>query len=160
QLREACLEASRDLRLRRTAAYSHPVKLFTDVCTATFWPVEADRTLSVRFAVHFDAAVRVDGHLHLRGTTDPLPAVFDGGSAAESEALAHAFALTGFAALTVLPEFAEPPSRTARRQSRGSPRRPAANRVLPRQNRRRPPPGASLVPTGRTASAHWVVGHI
>jgi hypothetical protein len=72
-----------------------------------------------------------------------------------------AAALLGFAALTVLPEFVETRRRTSRPRtgisttvSSGRP----TPRAVPRVRRRYV--GQALVPTGWTATAHWVVGHI
>jgi hypothetical protein len=154
-----CLEASEDIRLRRTAAFSNPVTLVAPSFQLTFQPITAHGPLlSVRF--HYESsALSVDGTLRLSERRDPLPVVLHGAVDSEQAGRIWAAVLLGFATLTVLPEFAS---------ARNAPRaysRPIRSGTSEPHDRRVPRGryrgfGHALVATGWTATAHWVVGHV
>ncbi len=160
ELIDVCLEASEDIRLNRTAAFSNPVTLITPGFELTFQPVEAQgASLLVRFTYNRRGRT-IEGHLRLSGRKDPLPVVIHGIAPEGDNGRIWAAVLLGFAALTVLPEFVETRragTRPAARIYTGGSR--ARNVRSVTQSRRRYI-GQALTPTGWTATAHWVVGHI
>lgn len=131
RLINACLEASRRIRLERHLAYEGPVVLECDLGELMLLPITGTgRLLLVPFRLSMEAKT-VQGELIL-GDRDPLPIRIDNGVAKKDAITAWTCALLGFADATCI-EF-DPAEPTARRRPKG-PRR--HSRSLP--PRHRPP---------------------
>jgi hypothetical protein len=158
ELRTACLNASRDIRLRRSLAYPNAATLSAGRLLITFFPVEEARSGHIVRFEHTRGAEKASGYLKLGGNDEPLPLYLP--RANHNDSYVHAAVLLGFAALTVLPqqEVVVRPSRGVGGRGRRHPtwRQP---RAKPEPTRRRYL-NPSLTPTGRASSAHWVAGHI
>ena len=135
---DACLDASRRIRLERQVAYERPVVLECDFGELTLLPIAGPET---RLLMPFRLNKRTDtleGELVL-GDRDPLPLLIGEAVADEDAIMAWTYALLGFAAATCI-EF-EPIEPTARRESARPRRRPSASvsqhrpsmRALPRR---------------------------
>ena len=160
---ERCLVASEAIRVRRNAAYSHPASLTSRRSRVTFYPVaeQAAAASSFPFRWHPPGAEDVRGYLRLKSTTDPLPILVIAPTRLEREGELWAAVLLGYEALSVLPDDMTPPPRqTPTYRGRPSvPRNVSRLPSLPRNpSRRRLSP--FLAPSGKTARAHWVTGHI
>jgi hypothetical protein len=160
-LLELCLSASEDIRFHRTAAFSNPVTLITPSFELTFRPIDSHE-IGLRACFSYKTATEaIEGELRLSDSRKPLPIIVHGAVGIDTVTIVWAAVLLGFAALTVLPEFVDrPPANRPHRQARRStPRIPTATpRTAPRVRTRYH--SATLVPTGWTATAHWVVGHV
>ena len=99
---DACTEASKGIRLNRTAAFSNPVELFFRGGSIRFEPITDQPRLSVPFLLTLDDDPSVRGRLALRGG-DPLAVSFSGFVEPSLASRGHALVLLGFATLTVLP---------------------------------------------------------
>jgi hypothetical protein len=138
ELIDACLDASRRIRLERQVAYERPVILECDFGELTLLPIAGTETrLLIPFRLN-KGTETLKGELVL-GDRDPLPLLIGEGVADEDAVTAWTCALLGFADATCI-EF-EPVERTARRGSvrpQGCPssavsqRRPST-RTLPRK---------------------------
>jgi hypothetical protein len=162
-VREECLRASEDIRLRRTAAFNHPVMLIADRFRITFQPIESvGAQLVVPFRYEHEET-SLSATLRISGNSDPLALTVRGEVAKAEIPRAWAAALLGFAQLTVLPEFVQ--------VRRGRPREHSMIRT--HRTRRTEPPQrrfeqvrtryvgrGGLIPVGWTATAQWVVGHV
>jgi hypothetical protein len=102
ELLAACLEASADIRLRRSIAYSQTVVLSLADAELRVRPIARSRSGALTVPFEFRAAGRdsVGGAIVLGGSRDPLP--FRVAADAPAHLLAHAWAtaLLGFAAAT------------------------------------------------------------
>lgn len=166
-LREACLQASEDIRLHRTAAFGTSVNVAIGSVKLTFDPVEtvpAGHIVRFRFE---DEHGETRGHLRLFGA-DPLPMAVESRNLFDAARI-YACVVLAFAALTVRPEFVnETPGRAARGTRRHGAVSPPADRVRLVQrsasvwSRRtqRVVGGGVFEPLGATRTAHWVVGHV
>jgi hypothetical protein len=161
ELIDACLHASRRIRLERQVAYDRPVVLKSDIGELTLLPIAGTGTpLRVPFRLS-KATETVEGELIL-DDCDPLPLVIGEGVAEEDAISAWTCALLGFADVTCI-EFESAKPRAPRESAR--PRRPSpwvshprsSTRTLPRS---RPWP-RHLEPVGRWIrySGSFVAGH-
>lgn len=149
---EACLDASRRVRLERQVAYERPVVLECDAGELTLLPIAGTKArLLVPFRLNTGTKT-LEGELIL-GDRDPLPLLIGGNVADEDAITAWTCALLGFADATCIEfEAHETPTRykpagPRRRPPSSEPQRGPSIRTLPR---RRPWP-EHLEPVG-----HWI----
>ena len=161
ELRRACINASRRLRLERQVAYERPVVLVSDFGELTLLPViETGPTFSFPFRLVTSAKI-IRAELVL-SDTDPLSLRVGDDVALDDAVLAWISGLLGFADVTCI-QF---DSRTARTQrARREPPGPASSIPVPRRPRqsaqgRHPWPG-NLKPIGRWTryGGSFVAGH-
>jgi hypothetical protein len=123
ELINACLDASRRIRLERQMYYDRPVFLRFDVGELTLLPIAGTETrLRMPFRLS-KGTETLQGELLLRDR-DPLPLVIGGNVADEDVKTAWTCALLGFAAVTCVE--LEPTEATARREP-PTPRFPTAS---------------------------------
>jgi hypothetical protein len=152
ELIDACLNASRRIRLERQVAYDRPVVLKFDVGELTLLPIAGTETrLRMPFCLN-KGTETLNGELVL-GDSDPLPLVI-GQAVADNDAItAWTSALLGFADATCIE--LEPTGPTARRASARSRWQPPAS-----VSRRRPSepalPRARRWPSHLEPVGHWV----
>lgn len=155
---EACLAASRRIRLERQLAYDRPVTLLWEAGELTLLPIRrAGPNLYAPF--HFDGDTHpLDGELVL-GDRDPLPLLVSKAVPDEDVARAWAYALLGLADATCFQLGLAEPAQGLRRQGASSTKtsRKRSLRTLP--HRRTWP--SNLKPIGRWAahSGALVAGH-
>jgi hypothetical protein len=155
---DACLAASRRIRLERRVAYDHPVVLESDIGELTLLPITGTLTrLLLPFHLSRGSEL-LKGELILEDH-DPLPLLISQNVADEDAITAWACALTGFADATCI-EFgvaARPRPTTQRRRPSSVSRRSPATRTLPRKQRW----PEHLEPKGQWVrySSSFVVGH-
>ena len=140
ELIDACLDASRRIRLERHVAYDRPVVLERDGGELTLLPIAGTETrLFVPF--HFARGAKtVERKLVLEGR-DPLPLLIGEGVVEEDAITAWTYALLGFANATCIE--LEPVKLTGRREpkrprhpSASISRRPFSAQTLPRKPQR------------------------
>jgi hypothetical protein len=161
ELRRACIDASRRLRLERQVAYERPVVLVCDFGELTLLPViEADPTFSFPFRL-VTGAKTIRAELAL-SDTDPLSLRICDDVALEDAVMAWTSGLLGFADVTCI-QFDSTVARTQR--TRWEPSGSASSVPVPRRSRqsaqgRHPWPG-NLKPIGRWTrySGSFVAGH-
>lgn len=158
---EACLDASRRIRLERQVAYERPVVLECDVGELTLLPIAGTESrLLMPFRLH-SGMDRLHGELVL-GDHDPLALLIGADVADENAITAWTFALLGFAAATCIE--LEPVESTVHRGSAGQKRLTSLashdGPSLPTLPRKQPWP-KHLQPIGRWVlySGSFVAGH-
>jgi hypothetical protein len=158
---DACLEASRRIRLERQVAYDRAVILECDVGELTLLPI-AGTVTRLRMPFCLDRGTETLKAELVLGDSDPLPLLIGEDIADEDAITAWACALLGFADTTCIE--LEPVEPTARRQAARPRWRPSSSvsrsrsiRTLPR---RRPWP-SHLEPVGPWLrySGSFVAGH-
>jgi hypothetical protein len=161
ELIDACLDASRRIRLERQVAYDRPVVLKLDFGELTLLPIAGTGArLRMPFRVS-TATETLKGELILEDR-DPLPLIIGRGVGEADAVMAWTCALLGFADATCI-EF-EPPKPTARpepaRQWRPRPLVPPRHPSTRRLPRQRPWP-RHLEPVGQWIrySGSFVAGH-
>lgn len=161
ELIDACLDASRRIRLERQVAYEHPVVLESGFGELTLLPITGTTRLLMPFHLNKGTGT-LKGELIL-GDRDPLPLLISEDIAGEDAIPAWTCALLGFADATCI-EF-KPAGPTVRREptrprirppSTASHHRPSM-RTLPRKQ----PWPSHLEPVGRWVrySDSFVAGH-
>lgn len=137
ELIDACMEASRRIRLERQVAYERPVVLECDIGELTLLPITgAETRLLLPFRLN-KGMKTLKGELVL-GDRDPLPLLI-GEAVADKDAItAWAYALVGFADATCVEfEPVEPTPKREQARPRQPPssasRRPPSTRTMPRQ---------------------------
>jgi hypothetical protein len=166
-LREACIEASRRIRLERRTAFGRRVVLEGGGCELMVEPIDKRKNrLHVPFAFSNDKdneGAQVQGELALI-ETDPLPVLITSGVSDSAAYTAWAYMLLGFAELTCSsPEPVVRESRTEhprflpRDYLRSGHRRTGGKSMRPER-----PWSGSLEPTGPwyTAGGTYVAAHI
>jgi hypothetical protein len=150
QLIDACLHASRRIRLERQVAYDRPVVLKFDVGELTLLPIAGTETrLLMPFRLNTGTEI-LNGELVL-GNSDPLPLLIGQGVADNDAITAWTCALLGFADATCIE--LEPTGPAARRAS-------ARRRWQPPSSAsQRRPSGPALPRTRRWPSHLEPVGH-
>lgn len=134
---DACLVASRRIRLARQVAYDRPVILESEVADLTLLPVKRNGPRLLMPFRHSRNAGTVTGEL-IVGDRDPLPLLVTQGVADEDAITAWTCALLGVADATCI-DFEELGPRTPRVSAIPHPRapssapRPSAGRALPRR---------------------------
>lgn len=161
ELRAACIEASRRLRLERQVAYDRPVVLMCSIGELTLLPVvENDRGFSLPFRFAFGSGT-IRAQLVLVDR-DPLPLEISEGVALEDAVIGWTNALIGFADVTCIhlhsPAMRAPPEHRPTATSAASVPSP---RRTPRIRQGGYPWPSHLVPAGRWASysGSFVAGH-
>ena len=155
---EACLGASRRIRLDRQVAYDRPVILECTVGELTLMPItETGTRLLMPFRLNSGLG-HLAGELIL-GDRDPLPVLIGEDVANEDAITAWTCALLGFADATCI-EFESGVRRESANQSRRAPLVSHSHPVTPTLLRRQPWPG-HLEPIGRWVcySGSFVAGH-
>lgn len=163
ELMDACLKASRRIRLERQLAYDRPVILKSDVGELILLPIAGTATrLLIPFCLN-KGTETLKGELVL-GDHDPLPLLISKDVADEDATTAWTCALLGFADATC--SDVEPVEPTKRRQSArpqwhpasSAPHRDPSTRALPRG---RPWWPRRLEPVGHwdPYSGSYVAGH-
>ena len=162
ELIDACLEASRRIRLERQVAYERPVILKCDIGELTLLPITGTVTRLVMPFRLDEGAATLKGELVL-GDRDPLPLLIGEDVDDEDAITAWACALLGFADATCIE--VEPSEPTTRRESTRSRWHPPSSVPRPRSSapslpRRRPWP-SHLEPVGNWIhySGSFVAGH-
>jgi hypothetical protein len=134
ELAELVLQASRRIRLERTAAFQHPVELRGSSFTVRFESIQGETPrLSVPFEVDLHGET-ASGFIWL-WTSDPITLVFTQPPRKPDEVRVWAITLLGFCDLTVWPEqeLLEPRRASARRARAPRARRSARGQQLPRR---------------------------
>jgi hypothetical protein len=161
ELIDACLDASRRIRLERQVAYERPVVLECDIGELTLLPITGAGT-RLLLPFHLSKGMKtLKGELVL-GDRDPLPLLIDDDVADRDAITAWTYALVGFADATcvefepVEPTIQHEPARLRQPSSSGSRHRPST-RTLPRQWRW----PRHLEPVGHWIGYHgsFVAGH-
>lgn len=154
-----CLAASKEIRLHRRSAYSHPARLTAEDCSIVIDPVLVGR-LEARFA-YLEREVEVIGVLQLGAKSDPLRVSIFENPISDRGINAWAAVLLGFAALTV-PETdwtREPRERSGASAPKTAPK--VSTRDLPRRQKAGSHWSNALsLGAGGASTAHWVVGHV
>jgi hypothetical protein len=158
-LRTAAIAASEDLRLRRTAAYPRAVSVASGRFELRFSPVELSGGVPSTAFMYSERGIAIQGRLWLQASSDPLPLTLAVRGQPLEEARLHALVLLAFCALSVMPDFGRPQTRRASRPRMQATSTTRGSRRLPRSARRRSST-TQLEATGKTARAHWVVGHV
>ena len=161
ELRAACIEASRRLRLERQVAYDRPVVLICSIGELTLLPViNNDRGFSLPFQFAFGSGT-IRAQLVLVDR-DPLPLEIGEDAALEDAVIGWTNALIGFADVTCI-HLDSPATRVlpGHRPTASSAASAAAPRRTPRTTQAGHPWPSRLVPVGRWASygGSLVAGH-
>ncbi len=152
ELIDACLDASRRIRLERQVAYERPVVLESEVGELTLLPIAGTETrLLMPFRLR-KGTETLKGELVL-GDRDPLPLLIGEGVADEDAITAWTCALLGFADATCI-EF-EPVEPTARRGS-ARPQWPPSSSVSQRRTSTRTLPRRRPWPRHLEPVGHWI----
>ena len=156
ELVEACLEASRQIRLERQVAYDRAVVLECPCGELTLLPITAARGhLHLPFGLHRTTGA-VKGAILMGEGDDPLPAMVDARIEDEEAVGVWACALLGFAAVTCFePEFGESP--VSQRQSPSRVTSPVfAGGGHPARSQKRTVPRPRSWPTHLEPIGEWV----
>jgi hypothetical protein len=169
KLIDACLDASRRIRLERQVAYERPVVLECELGELTLLPIAGSEThLLVPFRL-MTGAQTLNGELVI-GDCDPLPLLIGQGVAEQDAITAWTCALLGFADVTCI-EMEPVNSTRTREQARSRWRPPSSvepqQKSVHPQQKRAPPPRrkrpwpAHLEPVGQWIpySGSFVAGH-